>query len=820
MSHELIYTSAPRGLKPGTSGFCTVAATDGMSRQATMMLESLSGYEFHFNLSDPEVRLSPVNYAHTRVTLGSQSASVLSRVAFSGADYSGRTNKIAHHFLLFPEEQLANGPAWMLAQMAKSVFPDNWQGAAQHLPVRRLNELLEPQLGVRPEPARRWEEMTGDAGWGGVLAKAIHDNSKVPAFILFKPGMELLPLFEESLALLTPEERWSVCFATYYTAPRAGCHYHWRGVLAGSPATREIARFPNAAVIDLTRPLGRAQDNAYTIAARTGSIVEPPRRQQGAPQPEAEARQKLAALVRLVDEEAEMPIRGGPKLAAAPQGARASRSGLSAKGGEAARPAVAAALRASRRMRNTAAVLGVVVLALLLTNVITLLTLWTTRRELREARELAYRPATTSVPDARRPRKPTKGREPSDSGTARSPKASPRTPATSDTAQAVKKPVVKVPRQKVPGTATKPTVKPTTKTPVVEPKKVPPAKREIKLLARHEVPVRVTKSCFPGQKTEAGALFSVAHSTVFLKPPRAMEKLLRFALDGNVLTVEHKGRAAFWDPLLTCKLQPQNKQLVWTVAEPPPKNYQESLAHLVIQVFDDKSGILYECMRKRKEPALELALRYGRDEKDLPVLQSPEEPVRLEYPWPKTLRVQHKDLKDGQVVRLDDLDKVKLVLKRKVRRRELELALDLRVDAKKNKLIVAFDTQILEGKVNEARKAKQRQGFFSEKLLELTGKIQSERERVKRAKQRTSKALKKLEEKMSRARKEYKDAVTTIRNTKQLMAAIEKAFKGIGPVKIVDAWGVAAASLALKFEAPGAKPPEKRGAPEKNDKKK
>ena len=27
MSHELVYTSAPRGLKPGSKGFCTVACT-------------------------------------------------------------------------------------------------------------------------------------------------------------------------------------------------------------------------------------------------------------------------------------------------------------------------------------------------------------------------------------------------------------------------------------------------------------------------------------------------------------------------------------------------------------------------------------------------------------------------------------------------------------------------------------------------------------------------------------------------------------------------------------------------------------------------
>jgi len=119
MSTELVYTSAPRGLKPNSSGFCTVAASAGMSRRARMKLEMLSGYELHFSLSDPKASLNPVNYAHTRVDLDGEMRSVLSRIAFAGAGYSGRSNKIAHHFLLDRHEQLPIGPAAMMLQMEK-----------------------------------------------------------------------------------------------------------------------------------------------------------------------------------------------------------------------------------------------------------------------------------------------------------------------------------------------------------------------------------------------------------------------------------------------------------------------------------------------------------------------------------------------------------------------------------------------------------------------------------------------------------------------------------------------------------------------------
>lgn len=44
MLQEIVYTSAPKGLRTGSSGFCTVAATEGMSLRMIQLLESLSSY--------------------------------------------------------------------------------------------------------------------------------------------------------------------------------------------------------------------------------------------------------------------------------------------------------------------------------------------------------------------------------------------------------------------------------------------------------------------------------------------------------------------------------------------------------------------------------------------------------------------------------------------------------------------------------------------------------------------------------------------------------------------------------------------------------
>src|SRR5256885_901966 len=68
MSQELIYTSVPRGLKPGAKGFCTVAMSANMPGALVERLESLSGYRPVFPLGDPSAARNPVNWSHWRLT--------------------------------------------------------------------------------------------------------------------------------------------------------------------------------------------------------------------------------------------------------------------------------------------------------------------------------------------------------------------------------------------------------------------------------------------------------------------------------------------------------------------------------------------------------------------------------------------------------------------------------------------------------------------------------------------------------------------------------------------------------------------------------
>ncbi len=73
MSQELHYTSVPRGLKPGSRGFCTVGLTPHMPGTLVDRLEALSGYQPIFSPHDTSAPHLRPDHVDLR-TCGSPSA--------------------------------------------------------------------------------------------------------------------------------------------------------------------------------------------------------------------------------------------------------------------------------------------------------------------------------------------------------------------------------------------------------------------------------------------------------------------------------------------------------------------------------------------------------------------------------------------------------------------------------------------------------------------------------------------------------------------------------------------------------------------------
>ncbi|MCL4191087.1 MAG: hypothetical protein KJZ87_05035 [Thermoguttaceae bacterium] len=287
MSQELLYTSAPRGLKPGSRGFCTVMSTQGMPLNLAERLESLSGYRHVFTPPDRNAAYNPVVHSHFRITIGGQQFFILSRIADAGLDYSQRTNKIAHHVALLPHELPAGGPAWLMTQ--PGFMERSWQGEPRLLPAGRPV----PKGNTGPAACRAWQAIAGDAGWGGVLAEGALTDPRRTIYLIFRPGTDVLALIAESLALVPPENRWNVSFSTYCAAIPPGVECQWRGVVEGSPEAKAARQAAAAMVLDLTGPLGPPPASPFVEAARSGRSVATPR---PAPIPPQAARSQAAPI--------------------------------------------------------------------------------------------------------------------------------------------------------------------------------------------------------------------------------------------------------------------------------------------------------------------------------------------------------------------------------------------------------------------------------------------------------------------------------------------------------------------------------------------
>jgi len=277
MGFEIYYTSAPEGIRSGTSGFCTVAASENIPKSLWDRLETLSAYRHNGGVN-------PVSLGHCILTVAGRTYHVLSRVCDAGVDHTQRTNSFAHHLVLEQREMEAAGlgPAWMLRQAG--VMASGWDGRVGNLPARMLPTGAD-DAGSRV--CRRWEQVTGDAGWGGHLAELFAKSPTKPVCILFPSagaladGEEMVELLGEALALLPPAARWNVTFNTYFTSMPTSATCLWRCCLAGTPAAELGKRYAaTGLILDLTdraRLPGVPGNGALVNAARSGQLPEQPR---------------------------------------------------------------------------------------------------------------------------------------------------------------------------------------------------------------------------------------------------------------------------------------------------------------------------------------------------------------------------------------------------------------------------------------------------------------------------------------------------------------------------------------------------------------
>ncbi len=268
MAYELVYTSAERGLRPGTRGFCTVAHTRGIAPAVVQILEAMSSYKSLYGVHEEQDADNPVAYSHYRSRLLGREASVLSRVCPIQADHTGRSNKLAHHVLLSAREYPAGGPIWLCRQ--EDFFLHEWQGESRFIELPK-----KVPVGESPcAPAATWAQVTGDAGYAAWLAASCQNNLQAVVYLVFNPGMPMLDLLGEAMALLEPSQRWAVTFKTYFTSLPAGMTCNWRCCLPEAEVLREGKSNQQAKILDLTGKLPPLDDSPLVLLAREGRSAQ------------------------------------------------------------------------------------------------------------------------------------------------------------------------------------------------------------------------------------------------------------------------------------------------------------------------------------------------------------------------------------------------------------------------------------------------------------------------------------------------------------------------------------------------------------------
>ena len=200
---QLLYTSAPKLLEAGKTGFGTLASSKEMPQPLVAYLERISTF-------DRQAGVAAV-LCYTTHRMGRVIFHVFSRVGDCGADYTGRTNHLAHHFVI--EEGTSEAAAlqqlYSPAGLMLNLLP-LWRTSYTEGPgyVGDVAAPMQPQAA-----SGAWAQLTGKPRTAAWLATAPYNEGCCLA--LEGVGQEplCLQLFDEALGGRSGRG-WGAAFAT------------------------------------------------------------------------------------------------------------------------------------------------------------------------------------------------------------------------------------------------------------------------------------------------------------------------------------------------------------------------------------------------------------------------------------------------------------------------------------------------------------------------------------------------------------------------------------------------------------------------------
>jgi hypothetical protein len=267
------------------------------------------------------------------------------------------------------------------------------------------------------------------------------------------------------------------------------------------------------------------------------------------------------------------------------------------------------------------------------------------------------------------------------------------------------------------------------------------------------------KPVFPTPGKDGRLLFKIDNADTFIQDvPTDLRARLSFDEDRGSLSAVERTKAGGWElPFLTCTLDLKGQTLDWQNGLGRQEKFNELARFLVVEVYDEESKTLYQCMKERSKETHVFRWRFTRDDRKPPKLRlERKRPSVLEYPWPDALRVQHKNYAKGKPVRVGSPEGREIELESK----RVTVSVRLTTNGDKGTMAMEPDCPTLFSEVRKEKSA-----------LKASGAPEVD--------------LKKTRE-----------------NTNAMMRKSADWFKSMGPILILDPWGIPVGQMrfTLKVE--------------------
>ena len=270
MAQQLVYTSSPRLLQAGRTGFGTVAMHAGIPSWLQSEIEGFSQFSRLPGL-DP----SRVILCHTNFGQGDRKHHVFSRIHDCGADYTGRTNHIAHHFIFTAAEiaqatKLGVTPVDVLAYLNHGLWKTAWSGDPAILQPDEELPIISISKNTITLPAiNYWGHLCPDhPEYAAVLAPGKLSEA---CWLIYPTGWSESIIYALGESLLLHTNPWAVTFTNNLQPTDNEQLFSWRCIPSDSPLL-EKATSSVRPCIDLSNPLPFLTGIPYEFLeqARTG----------------------------------------------------------------------------------------------------------------------------------------------------------------------------------------------------------------------------------------------------------------------------------------------------------------------------------------------------------------------------------------------------------------------------------------------------------------------------------------------------------------------------------------------------------------------